>query len=54
MVKIVESEAMNNENAQNYMAMNYRMEITEDREEGGYVVFVSRTSGCLYMPLRNY
>ena len=30
-----------------YMAMNYRMEIIEDREEGGYVVSYPELPGCL-------
>ena len=30
-----------------YMAMNYRMEIVEDREEGGYVVSFPELPGCL-------
>jgi Ni,Fe-hydrogenase III small subunit len=29
-----------------YMAMNYRMEIIEDREEGGYVVSYPELPGC--------
>ena len=29
------------------MAMNYRMEIIEDREEGGYVVSYPELPGCL-------
>ncbi len=27
-----------------YLAMSYRMEIVEDKDEGGFVVIVSRTS----------
>ena len=30
-----------------YMAMNYRIEIIEDREEGGYVVSYPELPGCL-------
>ena len=30
-----------------YMAMNYRMENIEDREEGGYVVSYPELPGCL-------
>ena len=30
-----------------YMKMNYRMEIVEDAEEGGFVVSFPELSGCL-------
>ncbi len=30
-----------------YMAMNYRMEIVEDREEGGFVVSFPDLPGCI-------
>ena len=30
-----------------YMAMNYRMEIVEDKEEGGYVVSFPELPGCI-------
>lgn len=30
-----------------YMAMNYRMEIAENREEGGYVVSYPELPGCI-------
>ena len=30
-----------------YMAMNYRMEIVEDETEGGYVVSYLELSGCI-------
>lgn len=30
-----------------YMAMNYRMEIVEDEEEGGYVVSFPELPGCI-------
>ena len=30
-----------------YMAMSYRMEIVEDKEEGGFVVFYSDLPGCI-------
>lgn len=30
-----------------YMAMSYRMEIVEDKEEGGFVVFYPDLPGCI-------
>ena len=30
-----------------YMAMSYRMEIVEDKEEGGFVVFYLDLPGCI-------
>ena len=30
-----------------YMAMNYRMEIVEDRDEGGFVASLPELPGCL-------
>lgn len=30
-----------------YMAMNYRMEIVEDKDEGGFVVSFPELSGCI-------
>ena len=30
-----------------YLTMNYRMEIIEDRDEGGYVVLFSDLPGCI-------
>lgn len=30
-----------------YMAMNYRMEIVEDKEEGGFVVSYPELPGCI-------
>ncbi len=30
-----------------YMAMNYRMEIVEDKDEGGYVVSYPELPGCI-------
>jgi predicted RNase H-like HicB family nuclease len=30
-----------------YMAMNYRMEIVEDKDEGGFVVSFPELSGCV-------
>lgn len=30
-----------------YMAMSYRMEIVEDEEEGGFVVFYPDLPGCI-------
>ena len=32
-----------------YMAMNYRMEIIEDREEGGYVVCIQNFRDVLHV-----
>lgn len=32
-----------------YMAMSYRMEIVEDKEEGGFVVFLSRFARLYYL-----
>ena len=40
--QIVESEALND-----YMAMSYRMEIVEDKDEGGFVVSYPDLSGCI-------
>ncbi len=34
-------------NVQDYMKLPYRMEITEDAEEGGYVVSFPDLPGCL-------
>ena len=45
--QIVESEAKNDENAEEYLAMPYRMEIVEDREEGGFVVSFPELPGCI-------
>ena len=43
MVKqIVESEAKND-----YLAMSYRMEIVEDKDEGGFVVSYPELPGCI-------
>lgn len=30
-----------------YMAMSYRMEIVEDKDEGGFVVFYPDLPGCI-------
>ena len=30
-----------------YMAMNYRMEIVEDKDEGGFVVSFPELPGCI-------
>ena len=30
-----------------YMAMSYRMEIVEDKDEGGYVVYYPELQGCI-------
>lgn len=30
-----------------YMKMSYRMEIVEDKEEGGYVAFYPELPGCI-------
>ena len=40
--QIVESEAKND-----YMAMSYRMEIVEDKDEGGFVVSYPDLPGCI-------
>ena len=40
--QVVESEARND-----YMRMAYRMEIVEDKEEGGYVVSYPDLPGCI-------
>ena len=42
--QIVESEAKNDED---YMAMSYRMEIVEDKDEGGFVVSYPDLPGCI-------
>ncbi len=31
----------------NYLRMNYRMEITEDKDEGGFVVSFPELPGCI-------
>ena len=43
--QIVESEAMKTLN--DYMAMSYRMEIVEDKDEGGFVVSYPDLPGCI-------
>ena len=45
--EIVESEAKNHEDAElNYMSMSYRMEVVEDKTEGGFVVSYPDLPGC--------
>lgn len=47
MVKqVVESEGAN-ENANEYLALPYRMEIVEDRAEGGFAVSYPDLPGCI-------
>lgn len=45
--QIVESEAKTMKTLNEYLALPYRMEIVEDREEGGYVVSYPDLPGCL-------
>ena len=45
--QIVESEAKMMKTLNEYLALPYRMEIVEDREEGGYVVSYPDLPGCL-------
>lgn len=45
--QIVESEAKNVKTLNDYMAMSYRMEIVEDKDEGGFVVSYPDLPGCI-------
>lgn len=48
MVKqIVESEAKTMKTLNDYLAMSYRMEIVEDKDEGGFVVSYPELPGCI-------
>ena len=45
--QIVESEAKMMKTLNDYMAMSYRMEIVEDKDEGGFVVSYPDLPGCI-------
>ena len=48
MVKqIVESEGKTMKTLNDYLAMSYRMEIVEDKDEGGFVVSYPELPGCI-------
>ena len=44
-LQIVEKRAM--KIANDYMELSYRMEIVEDKDEGGFVVFYPELPGCI-------
>lgn len=45
--QIVESDAKNDEDAKWLYGMAYRMEIVEDKDEGGFVVSYPDLPGCI-------